>query len=59
MKAVCQSNYALERFKSESLLPLTDAHDQWESFLNQPDQEQHQAETSSVATEIVDLDESD
>ena len=50
MKGVCRSSYALERFKSESLLPLTDAHDQWEAFLDQPDREQHQAESSSVAT---------
>ena len=38
---------------------IMDAYDQWEAFLDQPDQGQHQAETSSVATEIVDLDGSD
>ena len=50
MKGVCRSNYALERFKAESLLSLTDAHDQWEAFLEQPGHGQHQAESSSVAT---------
>ena len=59
MKGVCQSNYALERFKSEILSPLTDAYNQWEAFLDQPDHEQHQEESSSVATKIVEVDGSD
>ena len=59
MKGVFQSNYALENYKSENLLPLTDAHDQWETFLDQPDHAQYEAGSSSVAPEIVQLDTSD
>ena len=59
MKGVCQSNYVLENYKSENLLPLTDAHDQWEVFLDQLDRAQHEAGSSSAAPEIVQLDISD
>jgi len=37
MKGVCQSNHALENHKAESLLPLTEVHDQWEAFFDQKD----------------------
>jgi len=40
MKGLCQSKYALENYKSENLLPLTNAHDQWESLLDQPERSQ-------------------
>lgn len=56
MKGVCQSNYALENYKSKNLLPLTDAHDQWEIFLDQPNHAQYEAGTSSAAPEIIQLD---
>ena len=56
MKGVCRSNHALERFKPENWLSLTDAHDQLEAFLDQTGRQQHQAESSSVATEILDVD---
>jgi len=55
MKGVCRANYALEQFKAENLLSLTDAHDQWEAFLEQQGHGQHQAESSSVATETIDV----
>lgn len=32
MKSVCQSNLTLEGYKAEILVPLTEAHDQWEAF---------------------------
>lgn len=59
MKGICQAKYALENYKSENLLPLIDAHDQWESLLDQPEHSQYEAGSSSVATEIVQLDSSD
>ena len=59
MKGICQSKYALENYKSENLLPLTAAHDQWEALLEQPEHSQYEAGSSSVATEIVHLDTSD
>ena len=59
MKGICQAKYALENYKSESLLPLTNALDQWESLLDQPEHSQYEAGSSSVATEIVHLDTSE
>ena len=56
MKGVCQYNYALENYKSENLLPLTDAHDQWEAFLDQIDHTQPKAGGSSTTPEIIHLD---
>ena len=59
MKGICQAKYALESFKSENLLRLTSAHDQWEYLLDQPEHSQYEAGSSSAATEIVHLDTSD
>lgn len=35
MKSVCQSNLMLEGYREESLVPLMEAHDQWETFFDQ------------------------
>ena len=59
MKGVCRANYALEQFKVENMLSLTDAHDQWEAFLEQQEHSQHQAESSSATPEVVHLEVSD
>lgn len=56
MKGVCQSNHVLENYKAKSLVPLTDAHDQWEAFFDQLDRTQPEAGGSSQAPEIIQLD---
>lgn len=37
MKSVCQSNLMLEGYREEILVPLMEAHDQWETFFDQQD----------------------
>ena len=59
MKSVCQSSLTLEGYRAESLVPLTEAHDQWEAFFDQRDSLQPEIEGSSEAPEIVELDASD
>lgn len=34
MKSICQSNVMLEGYRDESLVPLMEAHDQWEAFFD-------------------------
>lgn len=34
MKSACQSNLMLEGYRPESLVPLMEAHDQWEAFFD-------------------------
>jgi len=59
MKGVCQSALTLEGYKIESLVPLTEVHDQWEAFFDQQDQTQPEAGRPSAAPEIVQLDTSE
>jgi len=59
MKSVCQSNLMLEGYKVESLVPLMEAHDQWETFFNQRDNTQSEAGGPNEALKIIELDTSE
>lgn len=56
---MCQSNLMLEGYKVESLVPLIEAHDQWETFFDQRDNTQLEAGGSSEAPKVIELDMSD
>lgn len=56
MKNVCQSNLTLEGYRAESLVPLMEVHDQWESFFGQRDNIQLEEEGASQAQNIIELD---
>ena len=59
MKGVCQSNLMLEGYMPENLVPLMEAHDQWEAFFDQRDNTQSEEGGSSKAQETIVLDTSD
>ena len=59
MKSVCQTNLALEGYRAESLAPLIEAHDQWESFFDQRDSTQSREEGASQTQKIIELDTSE
>ena len=59
MKGFSQSNHALEKYDSDSFMPVTEVLDQWEAFFDQSDPIQPAAESSSAAPEVVHLEVSD
>ena len=59
MKSVCQWNLMLEGYRPESLVPLMEAHDQWEAFFDRRDNPQLEEGGSSKAQETIELDTSD
>jgi len=56
MKNVCQSNLTLEGYRAESLVPLLEVHDQWESFFNHRDGVQLEEQSAKQAQSIIELD---
>ena len=56
MKNVCQSNLTLEGQKAETLVPLMEVYDQWESFFDQRDNIQLEEEGASQGQSIIELD---
>ena len=53
MKSVCQSNLMLEGYRPESLVPLMEAHDQWEAFFDHQNRPQFKEGGSSKTQEVV------
>jgi len=52
MKIVCRANLMLEGYRPESMVPLIEVHDQWESFFDHKSNSQFEEGSSSRATEV-------